>query len=158
MLAFSNSVTAASFCLKVPAPLSMPGRASEAAVASNLHLPSARCSSSKQYCQQIQYDDGAVCSTSVTDAQSEVPHSAVHGQAQTALLDVLWGLEEQALPGCAAGLGDLVSRTSPCASSDSEIPGWWHGCTAQVHEVADCWRCSLWRPALRKISCAGRHT
>ena len=38
MLAFSTSVTAASFCLKVPAPLSMPGRASEVAVASNLQL------------------------------------------------------------------------------------------------------------------------
>ena len=29
-------------------------------------------------------------------------------QAQQALLDVVWGLEEQALPGCAASLGDLV--------------------------------------------------
>ena len=31
-------------------------------------------------------------------------------QAQEALLDVVWGLDELALPGCAAGLGDLVSR------------------------------------------------
>ena len=30
-------------------------------------------------------------------------------QVQEALLDVVWGLDEQALPGCAVGLGDMVS-------------------------------------------------
>ena len=37
-------------------------------------------------------------------------HVAV--QAQEALLDVVWGLDELALPGCAAGLGDMVRGRS----------------------------------------------
>ena len=40
----------------------------------------------------------------------------VRTQAQEALLDVLWGLDEQALPGCAAGLGDLVRQAETLSS------------------------------------------
>ena len=43
------------------------------------------------------------------ELQRELAEVQLALQTQEALLDVVWGLDEQALPGCAASLGDLVS-------------------------------------------------
>ena len=51
-------------------------------------------------------------------------------QVQEALLDVVWGLDEQALPGCAAGLGDLV-----CFQSILPWFEWCAFCHAQQHNA-----------------------
>ena len=75
---------------------------------------------------------------SIKRPERTVPNMAAM-QVQQALLDVIWGLDEQALPGCAASLGDLVRPpTEQCvqqAPLDMLSRTCFHPCTAGVWRI-----------------------
>ena len=73
-------------------------------------------------------------------------------QVQEALLDVVWGLDEEALPGCAAGVGDMVSRQAVLHKASrfaKQLVCWWARLPMRGsrHELASSWVCMVWRRA-----------